>query len=1086
MILLLFLIIIIAYSTNRATKIKANEEIMTSSTHDSKAKESSQKSSLETEAKESSQESSVETEETRVEIDPSENSKETNKSEDNFDPFSFYVNSDAQLKAFGATAIPQVMKVGDTFSKKPEELVKNVVLPEGHTASFSYAEGKLPFIDNTTENSVMLKVYMIDNDQPENKVLIKVPLAIIAKDSKNKYAGVQENTQISIDYADYRAKVTTKEDQLNYLLEKAGIMMWEIATGNPVKIGYYIGSGTGTLPSGNPAMFYFYEEYYKPLNVNDDKVLALRFSFRDKENTIEKNLLNELMSGWDRLPRNSGLGVIRNNLNSSFIGMPFRGLPGTNTDNNENVYIVGDKFRSSAFGALYATNNYYSYIGNKKYDSLTDRSTQNKKLSYYLKKDGMLRQVFVDQKANLVYVIDAYLLKNGYFSEDFSLYNTGSTNVTIGARAAQQVNYDGYGGWTSIFSLGAGFTQSNYYSEAGSSRNIRSFSFKFKDNRGNFLGDQDKWVFGTTERASAQPNKKPPILLIPNYSDNAFGNDFSQSGMENAFYPNKTIVSSIADDTRFKAYQMAATPRSLAPGEKLSTKIHYFAGEELPYIEIETTPKEYNVYEDYDQDAAFEYLLSNIPAEGDNGTITFTFPDDTTKQVNYIGDKNKTSKGSFVVPRATLPEILNSDPGTIKSYETDIFAEDERLGIPSDEYAAPINVYNLGGKPIPQLIQKDKAFTKKPEDLIKDPVILPGNTAVYEYVGELPDTSKVGLTSVLVRMTDKQRPEKNALINVPVEVISGIPPTSGLYLAANDYTGTVQELQGITEAQVAELILKKSEAIAWDVSTGSTKGITLSVLSTTLKPNSPIGTYKATVQAVQGTLSKTKDITITIADKQTVKVEFLDEAGESMHEPVSLLRTVGAKIDLTKEEKVQSAIKEIQNKRYQIYQRPENETALVVQNQETTVAYRFEGTLFISSYPTFMNFGVKALQTNTPFIRVEKARYNKPLTIWDNRKGTKPWVLTATLEKALTSYEDTSKILPDAIRYKKDKSTTVVLKQGSTEPLMTKKNQEPGDVNISESWDSGDAGLQLEVPSGKVLQSGKYYATILWQVADTP
>jgi len=74
-------------------------------------------------------------------------------------------------------------------------------------------------------------------DQPENKDVIKILLAIIAKDSKNKFAGVQENTQISIDYTNCRAKVTTKDEQLNYLLEKAASMMWEIATVNPAKIG---------------------------------------------------------------------------------------------------------------------------------------------------------------------------------------------------------------------------------------------------------------------------------------------------------------------------------------------------------------------------------------------------------------------------------------------------------------------------------------------------------------------------------------------------------------------------------------------------------------------------------------------------------------------------------------------------------------------------------------------------------------------------------------------------------------------------------------------------------------------------------
>ncbi|MBO0468685.1 hypothetical protein JZO73_14340 [Enterococcus plantarum] len=1678
--LLFVLVIAIGFSTKTYTKIKANEDTVESSTLDfaeqsttsdaiaemDQTEETEASASLDsTQKATSSEDSVVEMDQTSAMVESSdhadENSIEPKLSEDMLGPFSFYTKSGDQTKEFGATAIPQVLEVGDTFNKKPEELVKNILLPEGHTASFTYVDGKIPFIDNTTNNSVILKVYMVDNEQPENKVLIKIPLAIMAKNSPLKIAEAQEFRQLSIDYVDYSAKVKTEQDQRNYLQEKAGIILWEIETGNPVPI--VLGksySALGTLPSANPSMYKKFELGYTPSGVDKDNIKSVvKFTFRDKPNDIEQDLLKELMSGWDHLRSGSELGIIRSKSTEMWIGMPNRGSL-FKTSKTENGYQMGDGIGGGAgvnpFGSLFPQNNYYAYIGNEKNIEVTDSAaTQSLNLIYYLKKGEQLRQVFVDQKANIIYVIDAYQLKNGYLAEEFSIYNTALTNTTIGAFSGGMAEYAGFQGTTSLYSMGSGFKNNR--------GGKQTFSFKFKDGRGNFLGDQDRWIVGISNEGV--PSAKPPIIgkLWPGII--YFKDDFSKLGMENDFYPNNTILIGSDRFVNYTVYQMGAKPRAVASGKKLTTKIHFFVGKEIPYMKMEATPEEYNVYEDYDQDTKFGYELSNIPAAGNNGKITFTFPDQTTERVNYIADDNKTSKGTFTVPRATLPKILNSTPGTIKSYVTDLFAEDEELGIPTDEYAVPINVYNLGGKAIPQLIQKDKVFTKKPQDLIKDPVILPGNTAMYEYEGELPDTSKVGLTSVLVRMTDKERPEKTTLINVPVEVTSGTPPTSGLYIAANDYTdlteelqgitetqiserilkkseaqawnittgtteditlsvasttlkpnasagnytatlravqagktfdktvkivindkfiedlkegwtdiplnsklgviqnpinyskigfnkrgmtnssyspeegftmrdkdgkhyldqgqtsfipyvsnkilygnpnradeynlrrrgigfeslgsglsekyflkkgnalrqilidsenqltyvldislaknlnfaisfkaynrsevrrqvallelgalgyignvipvyalknnsgfyikpstdkkftlnlkdrkgnwlsdyrrmapgryadgassgslpnvpydlvyenwfkddfskegieqynypngtalvwgqkhaayqfgvppkslgknefitggyelsvgtevpfmkmttdpkkynvyedysedisstyslsnipkvndtgtitftypdgttstqkykadstktssgpftvpiktlpkelntepGTIktyeteisaineeilpdlpsneydfsidvynlgakaipqliqkdkafkkkpqdlikdpvilpgntamyeyegelpdtsvvgltsvlvrmtdkerpekttlikvpvevtsgippmnglyimandytglgQELQGITEAQVSELILKNSEAVAWDIATGSNEGISLSVTATTLKPNALTGTYKATLKAVQGTLTKTKDITITIVDKQTVKVAFLDEAGESMHEPVSLLRTVGTKIDLTKEEEVQTAIKEIQNERYQIYQRPENETALVVPTQDTTVDYRFKGTLFVSSYPTFMNFGVKSLQANTPFIRVESARYNKPLTIWDNRKGTKSWQLTATVEKALTSHEDTSKILPDALRYKKDQSNTVILKQGTSVPIRTKKNQEAGDINISEGWDKGESGLQLEVPTGKVLQTGKYYATILWQVAETP
>jgi len=1068
LILVLLVTILFGFSIKKSTTISADEETLPSSSEN---------------LRNESTEYSVATDQNKVESSGVKDDAqvELKTEEEVSNHFSFYMKNSDQTREFGATAIPQVISVGDTFNKKPEELVKNIVLPEGHTATFSYVDGKIPFIDNTAPStSVILKMYMTDNEQPENKVLIKVPLYIMAKGSTLKTAAAQEFTQISIDYADYSAKVTTKEDQMKYLHEKAGIVMWEIETGNPVKAEYGVGgTGSTTLPSGKPAILKAFKDVFIPSNSDRQSLeIRLNYHFRDKVNVVEQDLLKELTSGFINLPYGSKLGTIKNPLNNSEMGIPFRGgLVDNHYSNSESGYTIKDSEGRSVYD-FSSTNKYYSYLNNKKLDDIVYSRSERQTWRYYLRKDNMLRQVMVDPQAMLIYVLDARLMKNGYFTEELSIYNTNSIKNAISVYSSSLLNYDGWGGKTFLLGNGAGFYQQKYVTS------LRlNFTFKFKNSRGQFLGEQDRYVLGSGREGS--PNSKPPIIGNLEVLKNYFGDDFSKTGIENWTYPKDTLIMNGNSDY-VQIYQMGASPKVLASGEKLTTKIELYAGTPLPYMLMETTPKEYNVYEDYEEDTKFEYLLSNIPEIGDYGTVTFTYPDDTTEQVEYTADETKAFKGTFAVPRATLPKVLNDISGTIKSYQTDIFAENDRMGVPSEEFAVPINVYNLGAKPIPQLIRKGSIFTKKPEELIKDPVILPGNTADYEYEGELPDTSKVGLTSVLVRMTDKERPEKTTLIKVPVEVTSGTPPTSGLYLAAKDYTGVVQELQGITEDQVAELILKKSEAVAWDVSTGSSEDITLSVTSTTLKPNSPVGTYKASIKAVQGTLTKTKEVTITIVDKQTVKVEFLDEEGEAMREPISLLRTVGTTIDLTKEEEVQAAIKGIKNNRYQIYQRPENESTLVVPNKDITVAYRFEGTLFVSSYPTFMNFGVKALQASTPFIRVEKARYNKPLTIWDNRKGTSPWVLTATLEQALTSFDDDSKILPEAIRYKKDDSTTVILRQGSAEPILTKKSKAAGDVSISDGWDKGDSGLQLEVPTGKVLQAGKYYATILWQVTDTP
>ncbi|WP_339099486.1 hypothetical protein IGL98_003263 [Enterococcus sp. DIV0840] len=1065
------------YAIKAPTKIKADEETRVSSTSAETQDSAIHALTTETERKKTE----VETSET---VNSAEVPKDTSIKSNDASQFSFYTANVDSDQPFGATAIPQVIRVGETFTKKPEELLKNILLPEGHTASYSYVGGQLPYIDTTGPNSLILKINMVDNNEPENKLVIKVPLAILeTNQSLNSYIIAQEPDHIiRIDYADYSAKVSNTKEMNEYILEKSGLVVFNGQTGKSGKM--TAGYQPGILPSENPTMGVTYELNYYYSSSGPNIYGNVKISFRNEVNPIEEKIEKEFSSGYTDIPYGSKSALLTNNQNGSKIGMIHRGIHFNlaNPQGGEIGYNSRDKNGRSMF-ELYGVTAYFPYIDGKKQTEITKIYNSEFANVRFLKKDNRLRQIVIDQNKQVVYVLDAYIEKNGSFIEEASIYNTSANKRTLGLVSANEMDYLTYGSTTYLYSNSSGF----YMLENNTGKDRKRFYMKVKNSRGQFLGDQSMWVVG--KRGQGDLNLTPPKFgdMLKRY--NFFYDDFSRSGFENKFYANGTKVmawSILPSVDENQQYQVGVKHRPIESGEKLRYKVEYGLGEVPPYILIDTDPKEYNVYSDYDKDSDFSYELSQIPEVGNTGTVTFTFPDETTKQVSYKADKDKKSKGDFTVPRKTLPNVLNDSPGTIKSYYTDIFAENDSLGITSEENTAAINVYRVGAKPIPQIIQKGKPFTKKPQEIIRDPIILPGNTAVYEYEGELPDTSTLGLKSVLVRMTDKERPDETALIKVPVQVVEGPPPTSGLFLAANDYSSPVQELQGITEDQVNELILKNSEAIAWDVGTGSTEDIQMSVTDTTLKPNAQVGTYKASIKAVKGTLTAKKDITINIIDKQTVKVEFLDEAGEPMHEPVSLLRTVGTKIDLTKEEEVQAAINEIQKERYQIYERPENETALVVPNQDTTVTYRFEGTLFVSSYPNYMNFGVKILQASTPFIRVEKARYDRPLKIWDNRKGTKPWTLMATLEKPLTSQEDESKNLPEAIRYKKNNSTTVVLRTGTAETIETKKIKEPGDVNISEEWDSGKSGLQLEVPVGKVVQVGKYQATILWQLAETP
>ncbi|OJG51506.1 hypothetical protein RV06_GL001601 [Enterococcus haemoperoxidus] len=216
----------------------------------------------------------------------------------------------------------------------------------------------------------------------------------------------------------------------------------------------------------------------------------------------------------------------------------------------------------------------------------------------------------------------------------------------------------------------------------------------------------------------------------------------------------------------------------------------------------------------------------------------------------------------------------------------------------------------------------------------------------------------------------------------------------------------------------------------------------------------------------------------------TLNIEFLDEEGVSLHLPIKSDYLIGSIIDLTKEQEVTEAIQEIKKGNYELYKRPEKETEILIEEEEQTVQYQFKGKLFVQSSPNFMNFGRKSL--GIPFIKVEKAKYDKPLIVWDNRKNGGPWDLTATLKKPLTSQEDPSKTLPSAIHYKVSDKKTVVLSENEPQSVAERTHETKGQYNVSNEWDNNESGLFLEVPSGDVLQAGGYRATILWQVEQTP
>ncbi|MBO0439832.1 hypothetical protein [Candidatus Enterococcus ikei] len=905
-------------------------------------------------------------------------------------------------------------------------------------------------------------IKMTDKKDTSISTIIPVPITVMLD---NQTVIVDEKAGMSFNYLPFlnasEIKGKTVPQIIQVLTKKLAPKAWELTTGQDLDAritkSMIVNSSRGskevtiTITLGEQLLTYKFNVVVLP-----DQIFG--------DSSIE---------GWRNISLNSNDGVITNPLNNSKMGFPERGIS-VSSFKNELGFIIKD---SAGRGYVYSAGEskvtdipgvnksvLYGTTWDRNYGIGRDGIVPKITSKYFLRKGNALKQILIDEPNQILYVYDLSLNRNLNFTVQLDMYNL--SNTTKNFSMLESVDTDYYTDAVPIYALG---NNSGFYIQPSSGKR---FTIRLKDSRGNWLSDYTKYIAGAYGSIGVSG------------AFNYFGNDYMGTGSESKNYNEGQVIASGVDS----AYQLGAPWKDIAPDEALNTGYEIFAGDELPYMQIKADPEVFNIYPDYVDDFDTSYKLSKIPTATDHGTVYVTYPTGEEITMPFTSNSQKEFNSPLTIPRTGLPEQLNGEPGTIKSYDTSLLAINESEGpyngLPSQDYAVKIKVYNLGAKPIPQIIKKGTTFNKKASEVIQDAVILPGHTASYQYEGDMPDTSVTGLTSVMVRMTDANQPDKTTLIKVPIQVIDETPPSRGLYIAANDFNSRPEPFQNLTESEINKLILKKSEAVAWDVATGSSKDIMLSVESTTLPLNPEQGSYKATLKATRGTETVKKTITIDIQSNQKVNVEFVDETGAALHDKITFDKVIGTTIDLTEEKEVQKVLESIQAENYQLVKKPDNETKIPVISEESTVQYQFKGMLFVQSSPTFLNFGRKTL--GIPFIKVEKAKYDKPLIVWDNRKNGGAWDLTATLKKPLTSQEDPSKSLPSAIRYKVSDTETVILSENVTQPIAKRTHETKGQYNVSNEWDKNQSGLLLEVPSGEVLQAGGYRATILWQVEQTP
>ena len=352
--------------------------------------------------------------------------------------------------------------------------------------------------------------------------------------------------------------------------------------------------------------------------------------------------------------------------------------------------------------------------------------------------------------------------------------------------------------------------------------------------------------------------------------------------------------------------------------------------------------------------------------------------------------------------------------------------------------------------------------------------------------------SKIGRAEFTVQLEDEAGNIGVVAVPIFVKDPEDVPSKDKKYvLSGHDFSVAAVDYPTSEEA-IIQMIREKGEVKLYETETG----IQLPVEKVQINkmalpaPNSgttlaPAGNYEVTLSYGSGDSSVTKKIVVTVVKSVgTINVEFLDEKGVAIQDPVQVGGIIGESVDLSTNSAIKNAITVVEQKNYDLDKRPADEKSVLIKREGTTVQYHFKGILKIASKPAMLDFGTKSVGNATT--KVDKATYDTPLVIWDNRADLTSWTLTAQLEDSLRSQADTTKVLPEAIRYKVDNDKTVPLSVGTAQPITVHTHTNPGEYNISSEWDKGESGFQLEIPAGGVRKLGEYQTTILWQLGQTP
>lgn len=226
-------------------------------------------------------------------------------------------------------------------------------------------------------------------------------------------------------------------------------------------------------------------------------------------------------------------------------------------------------------------------------------------------------------------------------------------------------------------------------------------------------------------------------------------------------------------------------------------------------------------------------------------------------------------------------------------------------------------------------------------------------------------------------------------------------------------------------------------------------------------------------------------ITIFYSAKTTLTINFVNEVGAQLNAPITQEHNIGDFVDLTTDQDVIDVIEAIELRQYVMAERPTDEDNLEIIVGGTEVTYKFKGTLILSSAPDKIDFGLHNTGSYGAFT-ADKPTYDNPLVVSDSRATLTRWTLTATVTEVMTSAEDPSYKLPEALVYKSD-SGEDILELNQARVITTHQHASNGSYNVSEEeWENKDNGFEMKISSTQYRKMSEYKATILFTVSETP